>query len=93
VRRASSVPERLAWLFPEVDIGDIDTGRDRHYVLARILERGRCEDVMWCRERYGLDGIRAFFRERARWGLSEPLDEGGDPLAAADAHRDERGLL
>ncbi len=60
--RGSRLPRSLAWLFPEHQLGRIDARRDASLVLTRVLERGRMIDVEWCIRRYGLEGIREFFR-------------------------------
>jgi hypothetical protein len=57
-----SIPEAHAWLFWDVALDAIDLGRDVRYVLGRVLERGRLQDVRWIVSAYGLDGVRDFFR-------------------------------
>lgn len=54
-----------------MDAGRIDAERDADFVLARVLERGRLEDVRWCMRRYGLPRIHRFFREVGHPELSE----------------------
>ncbi|MCC6875525.1 MAG: hypothetical protein IT378_14560 [Sandaracinaceae bacterium] len=56
------VPKSLGWLFPEVSVARLDAERDAEYLLARILERGRLDDVRWCIRRYGLERIHHFLR-------------------------------
>ena len=56
-----SVPAEQAWLFWDVSAAAIELGRDRRYVLGRVLERGRLVDVRWAVSQYGLDGVKAFF--------------------------------
>jgi hypothetical protein len=53
----------MRWLFWEVDFGALDTEAHGDYILPRILERGRLEDVRWAIDTYGLVRIHAFFRE------------------------------
>ena len=65
------LPRSLAWLFPEIDLARIDAERDSNLVLTRVLERGRMVDVEWCLARYGLEGIRAFFRRAPHPEISE----------------------
>jgi hypothetical protein len=57
-----SVPAEQEWLFWDVSPAAIELGRDRRYVLGRVLERGRLADVRWAVSQYGLDGVKAFFR-------------------------------
>jgi hypothetical protein len=57
-----AIPIEHAWLFWDVNPNSIDIVRDRRYVLGRVLERGRLTDVRWVISRYGLDGVRDFFR-------------------------------
>ena len=70
-RKHERVPQRMSWLFPEVSVSRLNVRDDSRFVLSRILERGRMEDVDWCLERYGRDGVRRFFRERASSEISE----------------------
>ena len=65
-----TVPEEQRWLFWDVDIVAIDLGRDRRYILGRVLERGRMIDVRWAVSVYGLDGLREFFRQGGHPELS-----------------------
>jgi len=57
------LPERLHWLFWEVDPWEIDVERHADYVIARIVERGRMEDVDWVLATYGDDRVHRFFRD------------------------------
>lgn len=58
-----ALPEKLRWLFWEVDPGEIDVERHADYVIARIVERGRMEDVDWVLATYGEDRVHRFFRD------------------------------
>ncbi|HEY1534244.1 MAG TPA: hypothetical protein VGF76_09500 [Polyangiaceae bacterium] len=81
------VPAERRWLFWDVEPDAIDLERDRRYVLARVLERGRLADVRWAAQVYGLDGVHEFFRtgghpelSRATVGLWRAFfNEQGDP--------------
>jgi hypothetical protein len=64
------VPAEHRWLFWDVDPEIIEWERDRRYVLARVLERGRLADVRWAVGVYGLDGIHEFFRSGGHPELS-----------------------
>lgn len=64
------VPAEHRWLFWDVDPDAIDLPRDRRYVLARVLERGRLCDVRWAVAVYGLDAVREFFVEGGHPELS-----------------------
>ena len=66
-----AIPRALAWLFPEHDVSTLDPKRDAWFVLARILEQGRLEDVRWCVARYGLSRIHAFLRDEGHPEVSE----------------------
>lgn len=61
----------MAWLFPEADRRVIEVERDSRYILARVLEFGRMQDVAWCVRRYGYDRIRTFFRDEGDPSLSQ----------------------
>jgi hypothetical protein len=63
-------PEALHWLFWDVEPADLDLEQHAHYILARVLERGRLSDVTWAIGAYGLDTIHAFFRDAAHPELS-----------------------
>lgn len=71
MRRGTRLPRSLAWLFPEHALARIDARRDVALVLSRVLERGRMVDVEWCLGRYGLEGIRQFFRSAPHPEISE----------------------
>lgn len=63
VQRARvNIPRDMAWLFPEVDLAVLDTEEHRDFILARVLERGRLEDVRWVLAHYGSEQIHNFFR-------------------------------
>lgn len=64
------IPAERAWLFWEVDPSQIDLDRHAEYVLVRVLERGRLDDVRWLLHQYGVERIRALFRSRAHPELS-----------------------
>ena len=55
----------MRWLFWNVDVDALDLDRDADLVLARVLERGRLEDVGWLMRTYGLERIHVFFRAGA----------------------------
>jgi hypothetical protein len=67
-----AVPQEHRWLFWDVDPDTIEFERDRRYVLARVLERGRLSDVRWGVGLYGLEGVREFFRSGGHPELSRP---------------------
>ena len=58
-------PESVRWLFWNLDFDalDIDREGDAIAIMARILERGRLEDVHWVIETYGMERIHRFFRD------------------------------
>lgn len=61
---------RMRWLFPELVVERLRVDRDRDQILARVLERGRWEDVEWCLARYGRAGVHEFFRTVAHPEIS-----------------------
>jgi len=56
------VPQRMKWIFWDVDFGKIDLEAHADGIMARVLERGRLEDVRWLIDRYGMERIHDFFR-------------------------------
>lgn len=56
------VPHEQRWLFWDVDPDALEPERDKRYILARVLERGRLADVRWAVEVFGLEAIRNFFK-------------------------------
>ena len=64
-------PDRLRWLFWNIDFDALDVERDADTILARVLERGRLVDVHWAIDTYGFDRIHRFFREVGHPELSE----------------------
>jgi hypothetical protein len=53
----------MRWIFWDVDADAVDIETHADGILARVLERGRLEDVRWLVEVYGMDRIHRFFRE------------------------------
>lgn len=53
----------MSWIFWDVDVEQIDVVEHADGVLARVLERGRLQDVKWVIGRYGMERIHRFFRE------------------------------
>lgn len=56
------VPDARKWLFWDADLARLDVEAHAEYVLGRVLERGRLEDVRWVVSIYGFDRIHDFFR-------------------------------
>jgi hypothetical protein len=65
------LPKELRWVFWEVEFGALDPERDADFILARILEYGRMNDVRWLIRTYGMDRIHEFFRAVGNPELSE----------------------
>jgi len=63
-------PEAVHWLFWDVELTQLDVQQHAHYILGRVLERGRLCDVQWAIGSYGLDAIHAFLRDSAHPQLS-----------------------
>lgn len=63
-------PEALRWLFWDVDAPQLEIEHHADYILGRVLERGRIEDVTWAIQAYGLPRLQRFFREHPRPELS-----------------------
>jgi hypothetical protein len=62
--------KQLEMLFWDVDFGALDVERDSDFVLPRVLEFGRLQDVGWLIETYGFDRIRQFLRDQGHPELS-----------------------
>jgi hypothetical protein len=60
----------VLWLFWDVELEQLDTEKHADYILARVLERGRLEDVRWALQSYGRERIRDFFRSRSHAEIS-----------------------
>lgn len=58
----ASVPSSTRWLFWDVDHDGLELLRDRNFILPRVLEFGRLEDVRWLITAYGMEGIHDFLR-------------------------------
>jgi hypothetical protein len=69
--KPTALPSSMGWLFPETARSAIKVDRDARYVLARVLEFGRMQDVAWCVRHYGYDRIRTFFRDEGDPSLSQ----------------------
>ena len=70
----AGLPESLAkdatFLFPEMDVGELDVHEDWRYLLGRVLEYGTLESVRWAMDTYGRESIREFIRTRGLRVLS-----------------------
>jgi hypothetical protein len=64
------VPDSVKWLFWDVDVDQLDAVPHADYVLGRVLERGRLDDVCWAVDCYGLERVLLFLREAANPELS-----------------------
>ena len=68
------VPDGLAkdatFLFPEVDIDQLDVREHWKYILGRVLEYGTVESVRWAMAAYGREKIGEFVRTRGLRVLS-----------------------
>lgn len=60
----------MHWLFWNVDVSKLRVERDADAILAKVLERGRMEDVRWVVRTYGLPRIGAFFAAGAHPEIS-----------------------
>ncbi len=58
----AALPAEVHWLFWETEPAALDTEVNRRDILARVLERGRLEDVAWAMRCYGEAEILEFFR-------------------------------
>ena len=65
------LPERMHRVFWNVDIAKLDLERDASGIIARIVEYGRQEDVVWAIRHYGLPRIHRFFREAGHPEVSD----------------------
>ncbi len=63
-------PDTMHWLFWDIDLKELDVERHADYVLSRVLDRGRIDDVSWALRTYGEARIHAFLRERPHAELS-----------------------
>lgn len=63
-------PDTMHWLFWDVDLEQLEVERHAEYILSRVLDRGRIDDVSWALQTYGEDRIHAFLCERPRAELS-----------------------
>lgn len=65
------LPQAMYWLFWEVDVQEIDLEKHADFVLARVLEKGRLEDVRWLMQQYGPQAIHDFFRHVGHSEISD----------------------
>ena len=65
------VPAEFRWLFWEVDFPALDATRDADFILTRILEFGRMEEVRWAIQTYGMPRIHVYFQTAPHPELSE----------------------
>ena len=70
VRYGMRPPVPTHWLFWDVDVDTLDTDQHPSYILARVLERGRLQDVKWAISAFGIERIHEFFRDAAHPEIS-----------------------
>lgn len=74
VRVGAALPVSLdkdaTFLFPQVDVHELDIHEDWKYILGRVLEYGTLESVRWAMETYGRERISEFIRNRGLRVLS-----------------------
>ena len=61
--RLMRVPDEMRWLFWEVDVEALDTDEQPNYILARVLEFGGIDEVIWALRTYGTERFYRFFRD------------------------------
>jgi hypothetical protein len=59
----AKVPERYRWVFWDVEAEALDTATSGDYIIPRVLEFGRLEEVRWLIGTYGMEGIHRFLRD------------------------------
>jgi hypothetical protein len=64
------VPEELKSLFWDVDFEQLESQRDVDFILPRVLEFGRLQDIDWLVREYGTERIHEFLRDRGHPELS-----------------------
>jgi hypothetical protein len=65
-------PRSLRPLFWEVDFASVDVRRHADFILARVLESGRLDDVRWLVATYGMKRIHRFFKDVGHPEISPP---------------------
>jgi hypothetical protein len=68
---SDGIPSAQRRLFWDIDPEELSLCRDADYVIARILEHGRMDDVRWLLARFGRDRIHSFLRDRGSPELSD----------------------
>ena len=61
-RLPAKLPESMRWLFWELDFDGTDFSACYRTVAARVLERGRLQDVRWLLDHGGYEGVHTYFR-------------------------------
>lgn len=59
--KQKKIPARLQGILQSVDIGKLDTERDKSYIIHRILALGTLEDIQWLKNVYPENVIRNIF--------------------------------
>ena len=59
-RSVQPLPKKLAPLFPEYELSNLNAGRDKTLVLARALESGGPDEIKWAFKRYGRKELAGF---------------------------------
>jgi Family of unknown function (DUF6922) len=67
----TTLPVSLRWIFWDVDFDELEPEKHADGILARVLERGRLEDVRAILDLYGERRILEFFRHGGGPDLSD----------------------
>lgn len=67
----AALPEKLRWIFWDVDFDSLDPVKDADAILPRVLELGRLDDVRTILAIYGTARIHRFFRDIAHPLISD----------------------
>ena len=66
------LPEVIHALFWDCDVAALDAGRDRDFVIGRILASGTWDAIGWARNAYGDASIRDWILRHRGRTLSSP---------------------
>jgi hypothetical protein len=90
-----SLPDNMAWLFPEYDFAGIDLETHAGVIIERVLERGSWDELRWLFGRYGEPRVTEWVRRHgfrllsrrsfALWQVALGVDDYVAPMWAREA--------
>ena len=51
------VPQSLKPILWDVDLASLDVKKDKDFIIKRVADKGRWDDIVWLKKQYAIDDI------------------------------------